>query len=313
MKLEAKEFRQNECVTKINIKAQITMKTSPLKKSTQILLGLGFSLILGCIPSYATLVWEDALALYAFDNNLNDSNGLNNGIGRQHNIVDPVAPVFKSVGSRDVPGWTGTALTLASNRYVYLGQGAEDDFRMTGSLTLFARVYVQSATSNAGLISKQGASGERSYGLNLTNINSSGGTISGRIYSGAGVLTDINYTSSLINTQKWMDVALVYEAGIRMELYLDGVSVLLVQEDVPVSVFDSALTPLIIGAQAFPTAGGYSAYMTGDFERAAIWDQALTSNQVLRLSVIPEPQMIAVATGGIALALVLFGRKRRRF
>lgn len=289
-----------------------TSPISPLKKSTRILLGLGLSLAFGCIPSYATPVWGDAIALYAFDNNLNDSNGLNNGIGRQHNNEDPVAPVFQNVGSRDVPGWTGTALRLASSRYVDFGQGFDDDFRITGSLTLFARVYVQSSGTNVGLISKQGATGQRSYGLNLTNINSSGGTISSRVYSGAGVLTETNYTSSSVTTGKWMDVAFVYEAGSRIELYLDGVSVLLVQDDVPASVFDSDQTPLIIGAQAFPTAGGYAAYMTGDFERAAIWDQALTSNQVLSLSVIPEPQMIAGLTGGVALILALFWKRRRQ-
>lgn len=288
---------------------------SPLKKSARILLGAGLCLALGYVPGYAATVWDSATALYAFDNNLDDSNGLNNGIGRKGSDANPVAPIFEEVVvPEDVPGWTGTALRLASDRYVYLGQGNDNDFQITGSLTLFARVYIQTARPNIGLISKQGASGEHAYGLNLTNISGSGGTISGRLYpESGGSIIDVSYTSSDITTYKWMDVALVYEAGSRIEVYLNGVSVVLVEDDVPSSLFNTDVTPLLFGAQAFPTANGYSAYMTGLFERAAIWDRALTTNEVRSLSLppIPEPQAVAGVMASFMLAFVLYRKKRR--
>ncbi|MBE2204359.1 MAG: LamG domain-containing protein [Chthoniobacterales bacterium] len=278
------------------------MKTTPQKF---LLLALASCLPVFCFQAQAQ-IWTSAIGLYEFNNNLNDSNGLaSSGTSWQRSTDSAVSAVYSNVGSSTLPGWDGVALSLASTRYVNLGQGASNEFQITGDLTLFARVNVTGTGTTLAIISKDGTAGNRSYALRLENITGSGGTLSSR-FNGA---TTISHTSASITTGKWMDLAVVFDANDRIELYLDGVSVSTITSGVPASLTNNSTTPLLFGAVPQGSPIGADNW-TGLMERAAIWNTALTDAEVLSLSV-PEPQTVAMILSA-GFFVVLWRIRRRR-
>ena len=263
---------------------------------------------IAAVPSAgaASTVWESALALYSFSQDLNDSNGGSNGVGWRLTGDSAEPASYTDAGPSDLPGWDGWALSLSDTRYVNLGQGEENAFQITGSLTLFARVYIEAAGASAAIISKDAANGNRSYALRLDDLSETGGTLAAR-FNGS---KSISFTSPEIRTGVWLDVVVVYDAGQSIELFLNGVSVGKETSGIPTSLIPNAATPLLLGAQPFGTPIGSSNW-TGLMERAAIWNMALTGDEVRSLSVIPEPGAAGLLSG---LVVVMGGLQlRRRF
>lgn len=267
-------------------------KNKIMKKSYQKLLLaiLALSASIFCNQAQALTAWDDAIALYAFNNDLLDSNGANNGVSWRRTGDSAVSAQFTNVGSNNLPGWNGVALSLGDTRYVNFGQGASNAFQITGSLTLFARVYINSDSSTLPIFSKDGTSGNRSYSLKLSSISGTNGTLSARLNGG----TEVSYTNSNITTGTWLDLAVVYQAGTRFELYLNGLSVATLTNSVPSSLVNNSTTPLLLGAHPQGSPIGADTW-SGKIERGAIWNTALTDEQVQSLSIVPEPSTFMLA------------------
>jgi len=244
----------------------------------------------------AAVLWSTALGVYDFNDTsgagLSDSSGppYSNGVGMKTGASPSAqAAVYNNaIGTSTLPGWDGWALALnggsEGGRYVDLGQGAGDEYQITGALTLFIRVNLNNVTSSRGLLSKDGPSGSRAFSLTLTGSN----TIQFRIN---GVAT-VSYTSATeIVTDTWFDIAAVYSPGNKIELFLNGQSVASTTTGIPLSIINAASTPLLIGAT--PQAGAVNG-LNGLVEKVAIWDTALTGEQIRDLSVIPEPGTTAL-------------------
>lgn len=257
-------------------------------------------------PAQAAPIWDDAIALYEFNNTLDDANGNNDGTSWKRSTDSAVPAVYTNVGASSLAGWDGVALSLADTRYVNLYQGDSNAFQITGDLTLFARVYITTGTSQIGIISKDGASGQRSYSMWLESVDGSSGKIVGRVNGNRSV----EYTSADLSTGKWMDLAFVYDASSSITVYVNGISVSQNTTSIPASLVNATNTPLLLGAipQGSPigTAG-----MTGNMERAAIWNKALTSSEVLSLTVVPEPSTVVLSMTAFGMAVLLSRRRTK--
>lgn len=250
-------------------------------------------------PPAVAAVWNDALALYHFDDNLNDSNGGNHGIGRRGQATGVIDPVFTNVGESDKPAWSGSALLLnggSSGRYVDLGQGEDNAFQLTGDMTLFIRVYLDEGSVSPALISKYGfnSATDRSYHVRLSGLSGQGGENGGTITFSLNGNFNQAYTSTSIVTGEWMDLAVVFEASTRVSLYLNGENVLTTLDAIPSSIINNPSVPLLIGAQPYNLPGIGESGLDGMVETVAIWNRALSHQEVMSLSVIPEPSTLSL-------------------
>lgn len=276
-------------------------KNKIMKKNYQKLLvaALALSASIFYDQAKAATAWDSAIALYAFSNNLVDSNGDNDGVSWRRTGNSEVPAQFTNVGSSDLPGWDGMALSLGDSRYVNFGQGASNAFQITGSLTIFARVYINSNSSTLPIFSKDGTSGNRSYSLSLGSISETNGILSARLNGNKTV----SYTNTNITTEAWLDLAVVYETSSRFELYLNGLSVGILTNSVPSTLINNSNTPLLLGANPQGSPIG-SDHWSGMIERAAIWNTALTDEQVQSLSIVPEPSTsMLIVSALLCLAL----------
>ncbi len=88
----------------------------------------------------------------------------------------------------------------------------------------------------------------------------------------------VNYPVALIGADKWHDI-IVRFTGPKLELYIDGV---LVDEEFPIGAMRANPTPFLIGAAA--QNGEIIAGFSGLIDHVALWDRALTDEEICVLS-----------------------------
>ena len=160
-------------------------------------------------------------------------------------------------------GLPDAALHLGGSDHVRVSDHA--DFRLTGSLTLVAWIREQTPGSFAKIISRR--NGYYFYFLGVDN---------GRPYGGIGDGSSYTVTRKSIAmiSDQWHFMAFVYDdAEDRMQIYFNGT---LDENTVTVSLPELSGVDLTIGADY----GGTGNFFTGLIDQAAVYNQALTVDEI---------------------------------
>lgn len=190
--------------------------------------------------------------------------------------------------TRDEPGTgaTGTLLNGASILSGRIGKalnfdGANDyidvgnipDLRLTGAMTLAAWVYIDSTGQPGRIVSKQGASGNRGWSLNLeTN-----GIASFQIATSSTAGLSVNSPSPIAKNQ-WVHLAGVFHPGSALRLYVNGSEVASNVIGIPGSQHDSSLN-VNIGRRPDNTS-----FFDGRIDEVQIFARALGASDVAALA-----------------------------
>lgn len=160
-------------------------------------------------------------------------------------------------------GLPNAALRLDGNDYVRVAD--HPDLRLTGGLTLTAWIRERASRPKSKIISRH--TGNYFYFLGVDN---------GRIYGGIGDGRRSTLTRKTIAMipDRWHFVAFVYDdAADRMQMYFDGS---LDETAVAVSLPVVPGVDLTIGADY----EGSQNFFTGSIDGVAVYDQALTADQI---------------------------------
>lgn len=188
---------------------------------------------------------------------------------------------------------------------------------ITGALTLEAWVRrddTQAANgNNEGIVGKfVGGTNQRSYVFYYNSRTGTGLPSVGLTLNTSGVSggnTDFSTTVNIPagSTSGWTYLAAVYEPGVRMSVYMNGVSIGEKTTGLPASPLFAGTAPLWIGRQ-FSNATNTA--FEGLIDEVAIYDKALTPAQVLahyNAAVVPEPGAGLLAV--MAMMATLFCRR----
>jgi len=139
-------------------------------------------------------------------------------------------------GAAWVAGKFGTALSFTGNSFVDFGNPAA--LRITGAITLAAWVNLHSAsvTSASRVISKSGLSGARGWEINLETD----GSIRFRVTSDG--TTSFEASAPAFPLDTWKHVAGVYEPGVAVRIFVDGMQISAVTTGIPTMQFDAEHT-----------------------------------------------------------------------
>jgi hypothetical protein len=110
------------------------------------------------------------------------------------------------------------------------------------------------------------------------------------------------------STSGWTYLAAVYEPGVRMSVYMNGVSIGEKTTALPGAALFSGTAPLWIGRQ-FSNATNTA--FEGLMDEAAVYDKALTPAQILahyQAALVPEPSAALLAL--LAMMATLFCRRQ---
>jgi hypothetical protein len=187
---------------------------------------------------------------------------------------------------------------------------------ITGALTLEAWVFrndTQASTgNNEGIVGKftgtAAPTNQRSYVLYYNQPSSRiEFVVNGTGLSTGNKLLNTGTNLPTGSTGGWTYLAAVFEPGVRMSVYMNGVSIGEKTTDLPTGAF-SGSAPLWIGRQ-FSNASNVS--FEGLIDEVAVYDRALTPAQILAhyQAAIPEPCGIVLAVVG--MAWISFWRLRR--
>jgi len=168
--------------------------------------------------------------------------------------------------------------------YLSAGQGTDGALNLTGkALTLCLRARDPSGRWNAPLFSKHGGHPRLVYNLFSTDLGAG-------VALGFELGTDwnerplqVSVPVRLLGPTEWHDVIVRY-SGAKLELFVDGV---LVDEEWPAgSLRTGCPEPCLLGAESHD--GKVKAGFNGLMDHAALWDRALTDDEVAALSGGPE-------------------------
>jgi hypothetical protein len=203
------------------------------------------ALSVGAVP-------PDRVATYGFNGTVDDG-----GSGAHDGIL--VGGTFTA----DRFGLPDAALQLDGNDYVRVGD--HTDLQLTGGLTLTAWILERAPGAYAKIISRR--NGNYFYFLGVDNGRPYGGIGNGSSYS-------VTRKSIAMIPDRWHFVAFVYDdAADRMQIYFDGS---LDETAVAVSL------PLVTGVDLTIGADfeGSQHFFTGSIDGVAVYDQALTVDQI---------------------------------
>jgi hypothetical protein len=194
----------------------------------------------------------DRVAFYRFDGTLDDA-----GPGGHDGTL--AGAIFTT----DRFGLPNAALQLDGRDRVRLTD--HPDFRLTGGLTLTAWIRERTSRSKAKIISRH--AGNYFYFLGVDNGRPYGGISDGR-------RSTMTRKSIAMIPDQWHFIAFVYDDAVdRMQLYFNGT---LDETVVPVSLPVAPGVDLTIGADN----EGSQHFFTGSIDGVAIYDQALTVDQI---------------------------------
>ena len=196
--------------------------------------------------------YPDRVAFYRFDGTLDDA-----GPGGHDGIL--AGATFTT----DRFGMPNAALSVDGRDRVSLAD--HPDFRLTGGLTLTAWIRERTSRPNAKIISRH--AGNYFYFMGVNNGRPCGGI-------GDGRRSSVTRESIAMIPDQWHFIAYVYDDAIdRMQIYFNGT---LDETVVPVSLPVVPGVDLTIGADS----GGSQHFFTGSIDGVAIYDQALTVDQI---------------------------------
>jgi Concanavalin A-like lectin/glucanases superfamily len=195
---------------------------------------------------------------------------------------------------------------------------------ITGALTLEAWVYRDPQAvngNNEGIVGKfQGSTfgNQRAYCLYYNSRTTAPAPAVGFILNTTGAATgnvDFQTTSDIpLGTDAgWVYLAAVYEPGVRMSVYMNGVSIGEKTLGLPAADIFNSAGPLWIGRQ-FSLASNTS--FEGKVDEVAVYNTALTPEQIAAhyAAAVPEPSGLVLAALGLSgIGMVRVFRWRRGY
>ncbi len=189
---------------------------------------------------------------------------------------------FDNVATWGGPAWTnspfgGSALNFDGvNDRITIGNPPA--LQMTGPMTLTAWVYVRTFSKNGRIITKGGASGQRSWALNVESGTTPPNT--GSLQIGATASTTFSVrTIDAIPAHQWIHLAGVYIPGQAMRIYTNGFLNNEVTADVPATQNNSSLN-VTIGARP---SGSPDTPWDGLIDEVRVFNRALTGEEIQAL------------------------------
>ena len=248
------------------------------------IVSLSFLPVFGGTQACAAAPLDEAVAVWNF-NDLNDANGANSAL----QVVGPVElgvslPDSEAEQSKR-RGSDGKAARFAQGGYLSAGFGANDELKIAGTdLTIYLRLKLPKLDKSCPILSRHGGHAQLSYNVFAypefigTEV---GTTLNNQLLSGRARFSEMRSPDAAATA--WHDVVCrVNEA--KLELFVDGRCV---DEDFTLGTIRQNELPLLIGAQA-DEKGQISADFTGLIDTAAIWNRALTNEQIQQLSGGPD-------------------------
>ena len=202
----------------------------------------------------------------------------------------------------DRNGTPSSAMSFGGLSGDYIDVGDHPEFNITGEITLMAWCWLDSSSSNAGrIVSKQAASGARSWCLNTEwDFYEITTPPVMWIATNASTVVDI-YDPATLPLNQWFHLAGVYTPGVSMELYLNGVLVETKTSGVSASQFsDNGYSVLIGNRHAASTCG-----WKGSLDDVRIYDEALSAVEIAAIGAgtpvvkanTPSPEDTAIGVG----------------
>jgi len=219
---------------------------------------------------------ENLVGMYNFDNVAALGEGTsvrdlsrkgNNGQLGSTSSADAQDPGF-STGR-----YNGAYLFDGTDDYIDLGNPSS--LQITGALTMSAWVYVNAygtgSYTNSRFVSKYGFSNARGFELNLESTNSLARfSISGDCQASVNT-----YSLTPVPTGQWVHYLGVYEPGVSVKLYVNGVLNNAVITGIPLSLCTNS-NPVLVGKRT----GCSNCYLNGKVDEVRIWNKALTEDEV---------------------------------
>jgi hypothetical protein len=188
-----------------------------------------------------------------------------------------------------INGRNGAGLRNGTGSTSWLEVGDAPALRITGPITVCARVKFTASQSNVIIAGRWGS--DESYILGVSYINPN------QLFFGIRVseVTKAAFTSNTYNDGLWHDVVGVFD-GANVRIYLDGGA-----ESI---VGDATTGPIDTASGAKVVFGNYNAgggRFDGDFDEVRIYDRALSSSEVRQLYTTPfanfaEPRKLWVSS-----------------
>jgi hypothetical protein len=173
-------------------------------------------------------------------------------------------------GATFATGRVGKAFSL-DGVSAYVQVEHDPSLMLTNSITIEA--WFRTASPGQAILYKHGASGDRSYGLQLFGTKADFFVVSGGT-------TQNHLGTSDVNDDVWHHIAGVFDgSGSRHELYVDGV---LENAAAPsYSSIDSSTVPVWIGAGAGTTSTAPDvAFFSGAIDEVSIYSRALSAAEI---------------------------------
>ncbi len=164
--------------------------------------------------------------------------------------------------------------------YLDAGQGADDELNLSGTaMSMCVRLRLAEGTTDTPIFSKHGGHDKLVYNLFCTKLG-------GETSLGFELGTDykdqplrVSVPLKIVGAVDWHDV-IVRFTGPKLELFVDGV---LVDEEWPIGKLRLGnSTPCLIGAES--ANGHVKCGFRGAIDHAALWNRALTNDEVVFLS-----------------------------
>ncbi|HNM45757.1 MAG TPA: hypothetical protein PKH51_01950, partial [Candidatus Sumerlaeota bacterium] len=157
-------------------------------------------------------------------------------------------------------------------------------FSVTGSgLTVHLRAYDPTGSWNTALFAKRGSHASLNYNLFATDLAStgSGSDIGFEVRTSTG-FHQISFPVTAINSTAWVDLVGRYD-GAKLQLFCNG---RLMAERISSGDLQSNGEPLLIGAET--DNGSVVRLFTGQLDEAALFDRAVSDEEVALLSRTPQ-------------------------
>lgn len=151
--------------------------------------------------------------------------------------------------------------------------GNPNALKLTGAMTLSAWVNITSFATAGRIISKGGGPGQRGWSLNVENTS----VASFKIATDTNLNINVDTVAGTVPTGQWVHLAGVYEPGVALRIYVNGVLNNSLTTGVPATQFDQALN-VNIGRRTDGT------YFSGVLDEVRVYNQALTAQQVVGLA-----------------------------